>query len=152
MRSTYDNIFDSINDRIEKIKFFNCPDCGVKHSTETAVIRSIQTKSKYLRTEIKGKIITRLYLDTYYKVRFCHKCARKRSIKTKIYYSFFLLIIPLVSSSIVATSIGHFFGAFIGSFFLSWVPLGLTNLIIMGTEIDIDHAAQCNALESNKIL
>lgn len=129
---------------------FTCPDCDKQFKVKDAVVRKIQTESKHVSTEFHGRIVERKYRDTYYNVRFCPSCAKKRKILSAIGLIILFVIIPL-SMAIWSVSqpeggIGAFFGVLLGTEFLCLVAYGLWNWVTMGASINIEQAAKNNAL------
>ncbi len=129
---------------------FVCPDCKKQIKVNDAVVIQIQTESKHIGTEFHGRIVERKYRDTYYDVRFCPSCAKKRKLISKISLMILFIIIPLSvaiwSISQPGRSVGSFLGALFATEFLCLVVYGIWNWITMGSSIDINEAAKNNAL------
>lgn len=134
---------------------FVCPDCRKQFKVNDAVVIQIQTESKHIGTEFHGRIVERKYRDTYYNVRFCSCCAKKRKMISKISLMILFVIIPLSvaiwSISQPGRGVGSFLGALFGTEFLCLVAYGIWNWMTMGSSIDIDEAAKNNALAPNDL-
>lgn len=57
---------------------FVCPYCGKEHNIAEAKIEKILASSKHVSTKISGRIVTRTYQDSYYNIRFCTKCYKRK--------------------------------------------------------------------------
>lgn len=132
---------------------FICPYCGKEHNINDAKIEKILASSKHVSTKISGRIVTRTYQDSYYNIRFCTKCyKRKMRTKTILYSSIFVLSTILYGIHYFGnldSSILGFLGFLVLLYFLVFLGVGVLNWILDKTiyNIDFEDAANNNAIE-----
>lgn len=132
---------------------FICPYCGKEHNITDAKIDKILASSKHVSTKISGRIVTRTYQDSYYNIRFCAKCYKRKKRTKIILYSSILALFTILYGI-------HYFGNLDGSilgflgflvllYFLVFLGIGLLNWILDKTiyDIDFEDAANNNAIE-----
>lgn len=132
---------------------FVCPYCGKEHNITDAKIEKILASSKHVSTKISGRIVTRIYQNSYYNVRFCSKCyKRKMRTKTILYGSILALSTILYGIHYFGNlggSILGFLGFLILLYFLVFLGIGALNWILDKTiyDVDFENAAKNNAIE-----
>ena len=141
---------------------YKCPICGVQHNLDDCVIVKEETNRQFLKRTYDRQLSTyrtKVYQDhywvSYYNIRICPKCARKRRIP-------YLIILILLALSFVVLMIRNvimlpnknfgniieqlFLVLFGGAFLGSLVFGGLTWIIQQFQTIDIDKAKENNAI------
>lgn len=132
---------------------FICPYCGKEHNITDAKVEKILASSKHVSTKISGRIVTRTYQDSYYKVRFCAKCyKRKKRTKTILYSSILALSTILYGIHYFRNldgSILGFLGFLVLLYFLVLLGIGVLNWILDKTiyDVDFESAVKNNAIE-----
>lgn len=132
---------------------FICPYCGKEHKIIDAKIEKILASSKHISTKISGRIVTRTYQDSYYNIRFCAKCyKRKMRTKTILYSSIFVLSTILYGIHYFGNlggSVLVFLGFLILLYLLVLLGVGVLNWILDKTiyNVDFEDAANNNAIE-----
>ena len=129
----------------------NCPICHRELDISDTVIVDTVTKSEHQKTSIRGRQVTRTYLDSHYYVRECKRCAAlQKWIKIAINTGIVLFIgIRFFDPKEIWMSI--FGGALM--IFLVWLIFGnLLYFIIykLFFSPDIDYAYQHNALATSE--
>ena len=140
--------------------YFRCPICGKQYRIEEAVVIPINTKSEHVGTKISGRTVTRTYQDTYYHIRFCKSCAKKR-IKKESLFTWSIMIIFIVLAILffvinwnkimgnggIGNAIGLLFVLVIIGLFVMAV-IGWIKHFLFDKSIDISQAAKGNALKN----
>ena len=65
---------------------FKCPYCGKEYDIKDAVVEKILASSEHTSTKIRGRKITYTYIDSYYYVRFCAKCHKRKTATKKVIF------------------------------------------------------------------
>ena len=137
---------------------FICPYCDKEHNIADAKTEKILASSKHVSTKISGRIVTRTYQDSYYNIRFCAKCyKRKKMIKTILYCLILALSTLLYGSHYLGNlngSIWGFLGFLILLYFLILLVIGVLNWILDKTifDVDFENAANNNAIEPHSYI
>ena len=129
---------------------FICPSCGKKLKVKEAKVIPIQIESKHIETKVHGRMIERKYRDTYYNIRFCPSCAKRKRINTIICIIIFFIMIPLGIGIWSWCQPGRGFGSFLASFIVTEIlclmGAGLWSWATEGTEVNIDDDSKGNAI------
>ena len=140
--------------------YFRCPSCRKQFNINDATVIPINTKSEHVGTKISGRVVTRTYSDTYYHVRFCKSCAKKRikRQRTIIWSTISILVALLILYYIfnwdkvmahggIGNAIGMLFVfAFLG--LIVFAIVGWITHLLFDKTIDIEQAAKDNALKN----
>ena len=144
----------------DSMLYFRCPNCRKQFNINEASVIPVNTKSKHVGTKISGRTVTRTYQDTYYHIRFCPSCAKKRSKKISylsrsvmiIYLLFVILYYFLNWEKLMANGgIGNVIGmvfAFLLLGLIVFAILGWIIHLVFDKTIDIEQAAKDNAIKN----
>lgn len=105
----YEEIMDTLSNVIDNLinqnrsfevpkNTFNCPICDRESNINEASIEPVTTSSKHIGTKIRGRVVTRTYRDTYYNVRICPKCNKRKIKVDRIILGFVLIVLPTLYS------------------------------------------------------
>lgn len=144
---------------------YKCPVCGKEHNLNECVIIREEVGRKFLNrtydrqlSTYRTKVYHDNYLVSYYNIRICPHCAKKRRAP-------YTVVISLIAASIIALMVRNVsmldekdFGNIIGQIFLVLFCGGFLGLIILvvssliiqqSQTIDIEKAKEYNAIASN---
>lgn len=141
---------------------YKCPTCGELHNLDDCIIVKYETGRQFLKrtydrqiSTYRTKVYQDHYLVSYYNIRICPKCAKKRRMPYLIIL--ILLVLPLVALMIrnvgmlpdrdLGNIIGQILLVLFGGGFLCLLVFGgLTWVIQQFQTIDIDKAKENNAI------
>lgn len=127
---------------------FKCPDCHNRLNIDEAVVKRIRTDTKYNGMSVKGRYIVRSYTDISYRVRFCPKCAKKRTIKKWLYNIITIGVIPSTATLLYIKNWGDFIPFYIMFLAIELIPMGLINIYNRRFKVTtVYKASMGNALE-----
>lgn len=131
---------------------FKCPYCGKEHSISEAKTEKILASSKHVKTNYRGRNVIYTYLDTYYNIRFCPKCYKRKYWTKRILYvsifAIFTLILGLIYFRDSNGSVWRFLASLCIFYLLLILAVGLLNWILDKTifAVDFEKAHQDNAI------
>ena len=133
---------------------FKCPICNKEADTSTASIEKVITNSKHIGTKVRGRTVTQTYRETYYNVRFCSKCYKRKEKYNSILIVFVFLIIPILYSIYYFSGSSHngvwnFIVLLFMLYFALLFVYGIINKIVEALffDVDIEKAIKDNAIE-----
>lgn len=137
---------------------FKCPYCGEEYNITDAKVEKVLASSKHVSTKISGRIVTRTYVDSYYNVRFCPSCYKRKNITKKILYSSIFVIATILYAIHYFGNLGGSFGRFLGFllllYFLISLGVGALNWILDKTiyDVDFENTHKNNAIEPHRYI
>ena len=131
---------------------FTCPYCKTKHDINDAIVERILDKSEHVHTSWRMRYAVQTYRDTYYNVRFCPRCF-KRKHKVKKIIGILMYLIPLTWLVIATWAAGTMDKILVGVLpilFICWLSKGLLFFLLDKTiyDVDFEEAHRNNALAS----
>ena len=141
---------------------YNCPICGNVHYNNDSVIIKQEINRKFLyrkhnseMSTYRMKVYDEYYQVSYYNIRICPTCAKKR----KVHYYYAALVVVLGIVALMIRNLLQFPNETVGditnSVFLALIPGGIVGgvifilicvLIAKSHKIDIEKAKGCNAI------
>ena len=153
---------DSVLSHIIPSKTYKCPICGKEHNLDDCVIIKEETGRRFLKrtfdrqlSTYRTKVYQDHYLVSYYNIRICPKCGKKRNIPYLIISVLFIIILValMIRNTIMLPE--KDFGIIIGQIILVLLGGGFLGLVILGglawliqqcQKIDIEKAKENNAI------
>lgn len=148
-------------------KTYKCPICGKEHALDDCIIVKEKNNRKFLNrtydsqlSTYRTKVFKDIYLVSYYNIRICPKCAKKRHIPYVIIHALFIIaLVALMIRNVVMSDLNDF-GSIISGILLVLFCGGFLGVFILGgsawiveqfQKIDIEKAKEYNAIAHLKI-
>lgn len=137
-----------------KYRYYTCPRCGKKLEINDCTVMKVRTSCKNIKTSVGLRKVTHTYLETYYNIRYCKKCAKVKTIRRKILLYVFYLLLPMCLILLIDIKnnwhvpFWDIIGLFFATIFFVGMAHGIINWISMGLglNLDLEHARECNAI------
>ena len=133
---------------------YKCPYCGKEHEINDCVVEKILAKSKHISTKYRSRLVIRTYRDSYYYVRVCHKCHKKKKITLYTLQVLFFVVCPILYTlhyfKTSNNGIGNYLGVILCVYFLCYLIYLIVGSLIAYTmfPINFEKANKDNAILS----